>query len=148
MSQLTKSIWIDAPPDIVFSYFTDAEKVARWSGVRAEIEALPGGLYRLDMGVSGVVEGRFLSVEPGRSLSWEVHAPEGVDAPPSVIEVSIRPEAGGSRVEVRQTGLASPFDRMASRGWDHHLARLSVVTVGGEPGPDPLCRRPMPTLTE
>lgn len=146
MKEVTKSIWIDAPPDVVFSYFTDAEKVARWSGRRAEIDPVPGGVYRLDMGVSGVVGGRFLSVEPGRSLSWEVHAPEGVDAPPAVIEITITPEAGGSRVAVRQTGLAPPFDMMASRGWDHHLARLSVAAQGGAPGEDSLCRRSMQSL--
>jgi len=147
MSELRKSIWIDTPPEVVFSYFTDAAKVERWSGRRAEIEAVPGGVYRLDMGVSGVVEGRFLRVEPGRALAWEVFAPEGVDAPPSVIEVTITPEAGGSRVVIVQTGLTPPFDAMASRGWDHHLARLSVAALGGAPGADTLCQRSMQSLT-
>jgi len=148
MSDLRKSIWINAPPEVVFSYFTDAEKVARWSGRRAEVDAVPGGIYRLDMGVSGVVEGRFISVEPGRALSWEVLAPEGVDAPRSVIEITITAEAGGSRVEVRQTGLEPPFDLMASRGLDHHLARLSVLVQGGSPAADSLCERPMQSLIE
>jgi len=148
VNELRKSIWINAPPDVVFSYFTDAERVARWSGRRAEIDPVPGGVYRLDMGVAGVVEGTFLKVHPGRSISWEVHAPEGVDAPPAVIEITVSAEAGGTRVDVRQTGLAPPFDLMASRGLDHHLARLSVVAQGGEPGIDALCERPMQSLLE
>ncbi|MCI0435592.1 MAG: SRPBCC domain-containing protein [Gemmatimonadetes bacterium] len=146
MKEIRKSIWIDAPPDVVFRYFTDAEKFARWAGIRAELNPVPGGIFRHDMGVSGVVEGRYLRVEPGRFLSWEVRAPEGVDIPPSVIEVTITPEADGSRIEVRQTGLAAPFDAMASRGLDHHLARLSVVVQGGTPAADSLCKRSMESL--
>ena len=68
MSELRKSIWIDAPPEVVFSYLTDAEKVARWSGVRAELDPVPGGVYRLDMGVSGVVEGTFYDTAPVRKV--------------------------------------------------------------------------------
>ena len=94
MSELRKSIWIDAPPEVVFSYLTDAEKVARWFGVRAELDPVPGGVYRpfvedavedglgtapvtagahthpqrLDMGVSGVVEGTFYDTAPVRKV--------------------------------------------------------------------------------
>ncbi|MCG8506394.1 MAG: SRPBCC domain-containing protein [Sphingomonadales bacterium] len=148
MTDLKKTIWIDAPPDVVFAYFTDAEKTARWCGVGAEVDPVPGGVYRLDMGVAGVFDGTIIEIEPGKSLSWEVRGPEGVAAPPSVIEISVTAEAGGTRVHIRQTGLTPPFDRMAGRGWDHHLARLSVSATGGQPPADPLCKRPIESLME
>lgn len=146
MSDLRKSIWINAPPDVVFEYFIDAEKMVRWSGVRAELDPTPGGVYRLDMGVTGVVEGHYVEIEPGRFVSWTVNPPEGFDAPSSTIEITLTAEADGTRVDVRQTGLAAPFDAMASRGWDHHLARLSVTVQGGSPGDDRLCKRSMQSL--
>ena len=146
MSDVSKSIWIDAEPEIVFGYFTDAEKMARWCGLSAELDPVPQGIYRLDMGETGVIEGRFVRVEPPTFVSIEIHGPAGGDAPPSILEVSITPEAGGSRVDVRHSGLEEPFTRMAGRGLDHHLARLSVSATGGQPGRDPLCQRQMDTL--
>lgn len=141
MSDLKKSIWIDAPPHVVFEYFTDPEKMARWCGRRAELDPVPGGIYRLDMGKWGVVEGEFVRVEPPGFVSHTVPSGGGPDAPASLIEVSISPDADGSRVEIRQTELDSPMDKIARRGWDHHLARLAVAATGGAPGPDPLCER-------
>jgi uncharacterized protein YndB with AHSA1/START domain len=41
---------IDAPPEVVFAYFTDPEKYRRWKGVRAELDPRPGGGFRVDMG--------------------------------------------------------------------------------------------------
>lgn len=146
MSSLTRSIWIDAEPEVVFAYFTEAEKMERWCGSGAELDPVPGGLYRLDMGEAGVMEGRFLRVEAPTFVSWEVLTASGAEAPRSVIEVTIAAEAGGTRVDVRHTGLERPFDALAGRGWDHHLARLSVAATGGSPPPDPLCRRTMESL--
>lgn len=148
MKDITKSIWIDAPPSEVYTYFTDQKKFARWAGVNAELDPVPGGIFKHDMGVSGVVKGNFVDVRPGKFLSWKIYAPEGVDAPPSTVEITLTPEVGGTRVEIRQTGLAPPFDMMASRGWDHHLARLSVSVQGGQAGEDSLCKRTMQSLTK
>jgi len=141
MAEFTKSIWIDAPPEVVFEYFTDPQKMARWCGQGVDLDPVPGGLYRLDMGKWGVVEGEFLRVDPPRFVSHTVPSGGGDDAPPSLIEVSILPDAGGSRVEIRQTELEPPMDSVAQRGWEHHLARLAVAATGGSPGTDLLCNR-------
>ena len=143
MNDVVKSIWIDAPAEVVFEYFTDSEKMARWCGKTAELNPVPGGIYRLDMGEWGVVEGEFVRVEPPHFLSHTVPSAQGPDAPPSVIEISITPDAGGCRVEMRQTGLAPPLDRIAMRGLEHHLARLSVAATGGTPARDSMCTRTM-----
>ena len=146
MADLQKSIWIDAPPDVVFDYFVEPEKMIRWAGLQAELDPVPGGIYRLDMGVAGVIQGQFVKVDPGKYVSFEVNPPEGAKGPPSTIEITIAEEAAGSRVEVRHTGLEAPFDAIASRGWDHHLARLSVIAQGGTAVEDSLCKRPLESL--
>ena len=147
MSDVTKSIWIDAEPEVVFPYFTDADKMARWCGRSAELDPVPGGTYRLDMGDTGVIKGRFVRVEAPTFVSIAIDGPDEAEIPPSVLEVSISAEAGGSRVDLRHSGLEPPFSVMAGRGLDHHLARLSVAATGGSPGSDPLCERQMETLT-
>lgn len=142
---LEKTIWIDAPVHVVRSYFTESEKMSLWSGVEAYLEPVPGGAYRLDMGEAGILVGRFVEVEDTRIVE-EIDGPNG--GPPSRIEISLAQEAGGCRVNIRHDGLVAPFDQIASRGWDHHLARLSVVATGGTAPPDTLCSRPMISLKE
>lgn len=143
MSELSKSIWIDAPPETVFEYFTNAGKMTQWCGRSAELDPVPKGTYQLDMGEWGVVQGRYVRIEAPTFVSIELHGPEGSDAPPSILEVSITPEAGGSRVDVRQTGLEGPMQLIADRVLDYHLARLSVAANGGSPGSDTICTRTM-----
>ena len=36
-------IRIEAPPDAVFPFLTDPEKIVRWKGVDATVEASPAG---------------------------------------------------------------------------------------------------------
>ena len=40
---------IEAPPEIVFSYLTDSRRFVTWMGVGAELDARPGGRYRIDV---------------------------------------------------------------------------------------------------
>ena len=143
MSDISKSIWIDAPPEIVFEYFTNAEKMTQWCGRNAELDPVPKGTYRLDMGEWGVVQGQYVRIDAPTFVSIELHGPAGSNMPPSMLEVSITAEAGGSRVDVRQTGLEGPMLSIAGRVLDHHLARLSVVANGGSPGSDTICTRTM-----
>ncbi len=146
MTALKKSIWIDAAPDIVFTYLTEGRRMAQWSGVAAELDARPGGVFRLDMGQGGILQGRFLEVvRPGR-IVYEVGAAEQGPETMSRVEITLSAEVDGTRVEVIHDALPPPFQPVASRGWDHHLSRLSVVATGGEAGSDSLCERPMESL--
>ena len=142
---LEKTIWIDAPIAVVHSYFTESDKMSRWAGIGAKLDPVPGGIYRLDMGKAGIMEGRFVEVSESRIVQ-EIDAPDG--GAPSRIEITLTEEAGGCRVAIRHEGLVSPFDRIASRGWDHHLARLSVVATGGAASADSLCTKPMSALMD
>lgn len=141
---ITRSIWINAPREALFQHFIEAEKVAGWSGRAARMEPVPGGLYELDMGEAGLFRGRFITVDRPESVIYEVDPPPGMNVPPSRVEISLAEEGGGTRVTVRHTGIPGPFADVAGRGWDHHLARLSVLVQGGAPGADALCACPLP----
>lgn len=143
---MKKSIWIDAAPGIVFDYLTEGERMALWSGVAAELDARPGGLFRLDMGAGGILQGRFLEVRRPDRIVYEVGAEDHGPEMMSRVEITLSPEVDGTRVDVVHDALPPPFQPVASRGWDHHLARLSVVATGGDPGPDTLCNRAMEML--
>lgn len=140
---IRKSIWVNAPPDDVFEMFVDADKMVLWAGQGAELDPVPGGVYRLNMGAAGVFEGRFLTVERPLRVIYEVDPPPGMDLAPSRVAIELAEEMGGTRVNVEHSGLADPFAGMAACGWDHHLARMSVAALGGAPGRDGLCDTPV-----
>ncbi len=148
MTTINKTIWIDAPPAKVFEFFTVSEKLQQWCSVGAKVEPVVGGIYQIDMGEAGIIGGRITSIEPPNLLSYEIVPPPELDTTRSQITVRLEAEAGGTRVFLEQSGLADPYPEIATRGLDHHLARLSVASTGGTPGPDSLCQRPMASLLE
>jgi uncharacterized protein YndB with AHSA1/START domain len=46
------------PPEKVFAYFTDPDKWVAWQGVEAEIELVPGGVFRVNVTGDGFASGR------------------------------------------------------------------------------------------
>jgi uncharacterized protein YndB with AHSA1/START domain len=105
--------WIEARPETVFAYFTDPERFQRWQGGDASIEPHPGGSFRVSVGgpSDGVVHGEVLEVvAPSRLVfTW---GREGITsgygglatllAGPSVVEISLESQRGGTLLRLRQ----------------------------------------------
>jgi uncharacterized protein YndB with AHSA1/START domain len=133
--RLDKTIYIDAPPEIVFTFLVDAEKMARWCSDEAELEPEPGGLFRLQFEGGVVSEGRYLIVDPPRRVVFTVGmSGTAVPVGGSTVEILLTPEGNGTRLVLRHEG----FDpsQPVSDGWDHHLGRLGRVATGRPVGPD------------
>ncbi len=105
--------WIEARPETVFAYFTDPERFLRWQGGDASIEPHPGGSFRVSAGgpSDGVVQGEFLEVVAPRRLvftwGWEGITSEYLGlarllAGPSVVEISLESQRGGTLLRLRQ----------------------------------------------
>jgi uncharacterized protein YndB with AHSA1/START domain len=136
------SIVVAAESEAVFDYFTVAERMVRWMGDYAVLDARPGGEFTVD--INGVpVRGAYLEVERPRRVvvSWGHAGSERLPPGASTVEVRLSEDAGGTRVQVTHSGLPEPEDASFARGWPHFLARLAVAAPGGDPGPDPLARR-------
>lgn len=132
---LEKTIYIDAPPEVVFPFLTDPEKLARWCGEQAELEPQPGGLFRVRFEGGVVSEGRYLIVDPPRRVVFTVGMTgSAVPVGGSRVEIQLTPEGEGTRLKLRHDG----FDpsQPVSEGWDHHLNRLRRAARGESPGPD------------
>lgn len=125
------SIFVDASPEVVFAYFTDAEALASWMGDRAMVEPRAGGRFVLHFD-DRVVEGRYVAVEfPHRVvITWGRHG--SVRLPPggSTLEVSFAPAGSGTRVTVVHDGLPDLERELHARGWAHYLPRLAAVAAG------------------
>jgi len=140
-SVLEREIHISARPEIVFSFFTEPEKMIRWKGLRATLDPQPGGMYRVDINGRDVARGEYLEVTPHTRIvfTWGWEGAEG-PLPPgaSTVEVSLIPDGEGTTVRLRHLGLPNqPLYKLHAAGWDHYLPRLTAVVEGREAGPDP-----------
>lgn len=87
----TASRLVKASPGAVYNAFADPAVLSRWlppKGMRAKIERFephPGGSYRMVLtyddpakargkatGDSDIIEGRFIALDPGERIVWEV----------------------------------------------------------------------------
>ena len=132
---------IQARPETIFAYFTDAERYRRWMGDLAELDPRPGGLYRVHIFGGRIAEGRYLSLEPPRRIvfSWGWVGSEEVPPGSTTVEVTLRTEGDVTIVRLEHVGLPTQAAYEQHRsGWHRYLDRLAVVGRGGDPGPDPL----------
>ena len=134
---VTASIHIEAPPEVVFEYFTQPDAMVRWMGESALLEPEPGGRFTVDIG-GAPVRGRFLEVEaPHRIvISWGYAGSETLPPGASTVEVRLVEQSGGTRVELEHRDLPPRDARPHAIGWSHYLARLGVAASGRDPGPD------------
>ena len=142
---------VGGSPETVFEYFIDPEKHRRWMGAEAELDARPGGVYRVTFGPQVWVRGEYVTVEPPHRLvlTWgfegTVPLPQGLQDVPagsSTVEFSFVPDGDGTIIHVRHTGLPSDAAREEhDLGWKIYPARLAIVLLGDDPGPDPSLAR-------
>jgi uncharacterized protein YndB with AHSA1/START domain len=137
---VVREVYIAARPETIFPFFTDPEKMLRWKGIEATLDARAGGVYRVKVNERYIARGEYVAVEPYTRIvftwGWE---DEGNPVPPgsSTVEVTLTPESEGTRVRLTHRDLPAAARDEHAAGWEHYLARLAVATPGGDPGPDP-----------
>jgi uncharacterized protein YndB with AHSA1/START domain len=130
---LEHEILIQAGREFVFAYFTEADKLIRWKGVAATLDARPGGIYRVEIDTNNIVRGTYLEVMPYERIvftwGWEG---ENSPLPPgtSIVEVTLSEDGGGTRVRLRHKGLPPPLRAVHADGWEHFLPRLAAEAEG------------------
>ena len=139
---------VGGPPETVFDYFTDPDKYRRWKGIEAELDARPGGSYRVLMRPQVWVSGRYVTVDrPNRLvMTWGFESPlelpdfaQQVTPGSSTVEFTFVPDGDGTIIRVRHTELPSMESvGFHTRGWNNYLERLVIVLDGKDPGVDPL----------
>lgn len=134
---------IEASPEIVFSYFIDPRKMARWMGISHKLDAVPGGGFVVDVNPEATVIGEFVEVEPPTRLVFTWGWRDSTAVPPgsTTIEVNLTEDAGATLLNFTQRGLPDrdQLDQHA-HGWSHFMTRLQVAGAGGDPGPDPMAQ--------
>lgn len=131
---------IAATPAQVYPYLTDAGLWARWQGASAQIEAAPGGRFRMELADGPAAEGRFVELVPDRRVvfTWGWSGSATVPPGSSTVEIELHADAEGTLVVLTHRGLPPEEHPTHAAGWDHYLPRLAAVAEGGDPGPDML----------
>jgi uncharacterized protein YndB with AHSA1/START domain len=130
---------IEATPREVFPYLIDPQRYARWMGVEAELEARPGGVYRVRMSNDAEALGEFVAVEPFRRLvfTWGWRGNLGLPPGSSTVEITLQEDDGSTLIRLRHSRLPDEDARRDhAEGWEKYLARLGIVATGGDPGDD------------
>lgn len=139
---LVKETFIEASPELVFSYLVQPEKMLRWMGLTVEMDPKPGGIFRLDPNGREMIRGEYLEVIPPRRIvftwGWE-RGGVGVAAGSTVVEIDLVRQGSGTLLRLVHRRLP-PDEKIRTNhenGWAHHLGRLKIAAEGGDPGPDP-----------
>jgi uncharacterized protein YndB with AHSA1/START domain len=138
--EIVREIHIAAPPAEVFPYFIDAEKMRAWKAVKAEIFGTePGATFRLDVtGRGDVATGSYVEIDPPRRVvfTWRWENEDPAPTGPGVVEVTLTPDEGGTRLRLVHRGVATHLRERSAAGWAHYLDRLAAIASGEDPGPD------------
>ncbi|MFP3900985.1 MAG: SRPBCC family protein [Acidimicrobiia bacterium] len=142
MADYATSIEIDAPPEVVFEHLVVPERMVAWMGQHAELDPRPDGTFSVDINGSPV-RGRYLEVDPPHRVvvSWGVAGSDVHPPGSSQVEFTLVPTGGGTRLDLRHTGVPNEQARGHAEGWEHFAARLRVVAAGGDAGRDPWAER-------
>jgi uncharacterized protein YndB with AHSA1/START domain len=134
-----RTLSIAAKPETVWEFFVDPEKLMRWKGIRAELDAQPGGPYYCEVIPGHTARGQFVEVDrPNRLVfTWGWDGQEGVPPGSSTIEVELTPDGDGTLVRLRHLDLPEQSREIHGQGWDLYLGRLAKAAAGEDPGSDP-----------
>ncbi len=139
MAELVREIMIEATPETIWPFLTDAKKHLEWEGTAAEIDPRPGGIYRVLVAGEYQAAGTYVELVPMEKVvftfGWEQ---EGNPIPPGSTEVEITLHAEGDKTRLRlvHRGLPDAAVEPHGVGWAHYLERLAVCAAGGDPGAD------------
>ena len=115
---IERTIFIRAPREIVFRYFTDSARFAAWWGEGSEIDPRPGGAVRIRYPGGVVASGKIVEIDPpGRIVFTYGYEGEGKPIPLGGSRVTIRLDEGSDGTAVHLTHASS--DAPASIGAEH-----------------------------
>lgn len=121
---------VDAPIEIVRTFFTDPKRLVEWWPTRATVDARVGGRLELEFdrpdGQFDRAQGTFTELTRDRIvLTWGF--PGDADLPPgsSSVEITLEPDGPATVVRLEHRGLPESHRQTHDDGWTYFLGRLS-----------------------
>ena len=129
---LTATVRIAAPPEVVFPYFTDAELMVAWIGEHADLDARPGGTFRLRFDSSNAVRGTYLVIEPPHRVMFTWGRPGDPELPEgsTTVEVLLTSDGEDTIVELFHRDLPPVQRERHLEGWGLFVGGMAAVVAG------------------
>jgi uncharacterized protein YndB with AHSA1/START domain len=135
-----RTLAIDASPETVWEFLVDPEKLMRWKGINADLDAQPGGIFRCEVIPGHIARGEYVEIDKPNKLvfTWGWDGSEDVPPGSSTIVIELASDGDGTRLRFVHQDLPNA-EAIASHahGWNHYLPRLETVAGGGDAGEDP-----------
>jgi uncharacterized protein YndB with AHSA1/START domain len=130
---IEREIFIALPPEEVFRYLVEPVLMARWIGLSHDLDARPGGRFRVEVSSGNIASGRYVEVVPPRRVAftwgWESEDAGLALLPPgaSLVEIDLKAKDRGTLLRLRHSRLpANLADRHGDR-WSFYLANLQAT---------------------
>ena len=134
MAELTREVLVKAEPSTIYELLLDPA-MQSWLGTEYELDARPGGIYKVNVGGEHPALGEFVEVVANEKIVFTFGWNEpGHPIPAGSTRVAITLIPDGDETLVRLVHSGLPDDAISDHeiGWQHFLDRLAIVAVGGE----------------
>lgn len=129
---LSRSLVIHAPRELVFRYFTDSARFARWWGAGSTIDSRVGGEVKIVYPNAVVARGAVTRLEPGRTIAFTYgyeDPKKPVRVGGSLVTIDLQDHAEGTLLQLRHD-LPTDTDRdQHVPGWRFQLAQFANVVA-------------------
>ena len=122
--RLERTVLIQAPRDIVFSYFTDSGRWARWWGEGSTIDARVGGAVRMVHPGNIQVAGEILEIDPPSRLVFTYGYVSGKPMPvgASLVTLQLEDDRQGTRLRLSHAFADEQVRDEMVQGWRFQLS--------------------------
>jgi uncharacterized protein YndB with AHSA1/START domain len=134
---IQQQVRIEASPETVWQFWTDASRLCEWWGIGAEVEPQPGGIFRVVMRDDGpVMSGSYVTLEPFRRLvftfGWEGNPMGEALAPGTTqVEVTLTPVGTDTDLVLVHRAVPDTHADEHAKGWALFVGeRLRLVAAG------------------
>jgi len=124
-------IFILAPPEEVFTFLIDPDRMMEWLGIENDIDPRPGGKFEVEVSRGNVARGTYTEVIPFRrvAFTWGWISPDPMLAAlrpgTSLVEIDLGPKDGGTLLRLRHSRLSDATTDIHGDRWSRHLAKLA-----------------------
>lgn len=127
--RLDRTVVIHAEPQVVFRFFTDPERWAKWWGKGSTIDAKPGGKFLIQYPEGTQAAGEVLEVQPPRRivLTYGYVSGKLIPVGGSRLTIDVAPHARGSRVSLRHEIAEASVRDEHVQGWRYQLSLFANV---------------------
>ncbi len=128
---MDRRVVIAAPRDLVFRYFTDSERWARWWGKGSTIDPRPEGPVNIVHANGVEMGGRVVEIDPPEKIVFTYGYRSGTPIPEggSLVTIRLDEHAEGTELNLSHAFAEASMRDEHVQGWRYQLSVFGNVTV-------------------